>query len=48
MVTKIMSSLAELELQSSYRQPGKETFIVSFKSITSRNDVEKLKTIKSS
>ena len=34
---------AELELQSGYRQPGKETFIVSFKSITSRNDAEKLK-----
>tara|TARA_A100001388_G_scaffold276553_1_gene264617 strand:- start:2244 stop:2783 length:540 start_codon:yes stop_codon:yes gene_type:complete len=34
---------AEFELQSGYRQPGKETFIVSFKSITSRNDAEKLK-----
>ena len=33
----------KLELISGYQQPGKETFIISFKEITNRNEAEKLK-----
>ena len=32
-----------IELTSGFKQPGKETFIISFKGITTRNDAEKLK-----
>tara|TARA_A100000164_G_scaffold373250_1_gene404011 strand:- start:629 stop:1168 length:540 start_codon:yes stop_codon:yes gene_type:complete len=33
----------ELELTSGFKQPGKESFIISFKGINERNQVEKLK-----
>ena len=39
-------SPSETELTSGYKQPGKETFIISLKGITSRNQAEKLKNIK--
>ena len=32
-----------IELTAGFKQPGKETFIISFKGITTRNDAEKLK-----
>jgi len=37
---------AELELTSGFKQPGKETFIISFKGINSRNEAEDLKQYK--
>ena len=33
----------EIELISGYKQPGKESFIISFKGISNRNQAEKLK-----
>ena len=36
----------EKELTSGYRQPGKETFIVKFQAISTRNHAEKLKKFK--
>tara|TARA_Y100000994_G_scaffold173517_1_gene143048 strand:+ start:86 stop:625 length:540 start_codon:yes stop_codon:yes gene_type:complete len=36
----------ELELTSGFKQPGKESFIISFKGINSRNQAENLKTYK--
>ena len=37
---------SELELTSGFKQPGKESFIVSFKGIKDRNQAEKLKNYK--
>ncbi len=37
---------AELELTSGFKQPGKETFIISFKGIKTRNQANKLKKYK--
>ena len=37
---------SELELSSGFKQPGKESFIVSFKGIKDRNQAEKLKNYK--
>ena len=37
---------AELELTSGFKQPGKESFIISFKGINNRNQAEKLKAYK--
>ena len=37
---------SELELTSGFKQPGKETFIVKFKGINTRNDAEQLKKYK--
>ena len=36
----------ELELTSGYKQPGKESFIISFKGIVNRNQAENLKGFK--
>ena len=36
----------ELELISGFKQPGKETFILTFKGINTRNHAEKLKQYK--
>ena len=36
----------ELELLSGFQQPGKESFIISFKGINNRNQAENLKTFK--
>ena len=36
----------EIELISGYKQPGKETFIIKFQGINTRNQAEKLKTFK--
>jgi 16S rRNA processing protein RimM len=36
----------EIELLSGFKQPGKETFILSFKKIKNRNDAEKIKSYK--
>ena len=35
-----------LELESGFQQPGKETFVISFKAITNRDQAEKLKQYK--
>tara|TARA_B100000886_G_C20261426_1_gene423067 strand:+ start:126 stop:665 length:540 start_codon:yes stop_codon:yes gene_type:complete len=37
---------SEIELTSGYRQPGKETFIIKFKGISTRNIAEQLKQYK--
>ena len=37
---------SKIELISGFKQPGKETFIVKFQGINSRNDAEKLKKFK--
>ena len=37
---------SEIELTSGFRQPGKETFIITFHGISTRNSAEKLKQFK--
>ena len=37
---------SEIKLISGYKQPGKETFIIKFEGITTRNDAEQLKNFK--
>ena len=37
---------SKIELKSGFKQPGKETFIVKFKGINTRNQAEKLKQFK--
>ena len=37
---------SKLKLTSGYKQPGKETFIIKFEGITTRNDAEQLKNYK--
>ena len=37
---------SELELTSGFKQPGKDSFIISFKGINNRNQAESLKTYK--
>ena len=37
---------SEIKLTSGYKQPGKETFIIKFEGITTRNDAEQLKNFK--
>ena len=39
-------SPSKIELTSGYKQPGKETFIVNFQGINTRNHAEKLKKFK--
>ena len=37
---------SKIKLTSGYKQPGKETFIIKFEGITTRNDAEQLKNYK--
>ena len=37
---------SEIELTSGFKQPGKETFIIKFQGINTRNDAEQLKNLK--
>ena len=37
---------AEIELTSGFKQPGKETFIIKFQGINTRNHAEQLKKFK--
>ena len=39
-------SPSKIELTSGFKQPGKETFVIKFKGINTRNDAEKLKSFK--